>query len=98
MTSPADEPTIARHVRVIGRVQGVFFRGWTKEQADALGVAGWVRNCPDGSVEALLSGAAPAVAELVERMRHGPPGAVVAGLEATEATPAASRDFSILRN
>lgn len=76
----------------------MFFRGWTKEQADGLGVAGWVRNRPDGSVEALLSGAAPAVAELVERMRRGPPGAVVAGLDATEAAPEASRGFSILRS
>jgi len=46
----------ARHVQVTGRVQGVFFRGWTQEQAERLGVNGWVRNCPDGSVEAHLEG------------------------------------------
>ena len=98
MTLPPDEPTIARHVRVVGRVQGVFFRGWTKEQADALGVAGWVRNCPDGSVEALLSGSAPAVADLIERMRRGPPGAVVASLEVSDGGPAHSASFEILRS
>ncbi|HEU4522614.1 MAG TPA: acylphosphatase, partial [Thermoanaerobaculia bacterium] len=39
---------VARHVEVTGRVQGVFFRAWTQEQAQRLGVSGWVRNCPDG--------------------------------------------------
>ena len=42
---------IARHVDVSGRVQGVFFRAWTEEQAERLKVRGWIRNCPDGSVE-----------------------------------------------
>ena len=68
---------IARLVSVTGLVQGVFFRAWTKEQADQLGLAGWVRNCPDGSVEALISGDAAAVAAMIERMRRGPPGATV---------------------
>jgi acylphosphatase len=71
---------IARRVRITGRVQGVFFRAWTKAQADDLGVTGWVRNCPDGSVEALISGDAAAVAAMIERMRRGPPDAAVEGL------------------
>ena len=70
------EPT-ARMIRISGRVQGVFFRGWTVDQARELGVAGWVRNCPDGSVEARLSGDEGAVAQLIERMREGPSGARV---------------------
>ena len=68
---------IARSVRVQGQVQGVFFRAWTKEQADALGLTGWVRNCPDGSVEALVAGEPDAVDTMVERMRRGPPAAEV---------------------
>ena len=68
---------IARRVTVDGRVQGVFFRAWTKEQADALGIAGWVRNCADGSVEALVAGEPDAVDAMVERMRRGPPAAEV---------------------
>ena len=59
---------VARHVRVTGRVQGVFYRAWTREQAHALGVHGWVRNCPDGSVEAHAEGDEQAVEELVVRM------------------------------
>ena len=53
--------TIARHISVTGRVQGVFFRSWTREQADALEVTGWVRNCPDGRVDAHLEGEEAAV-------------------------------------
>ena len=76
---------IARHVRVTGRVQGVFYRAWTREQAAALGVAGWVRNCPDGSVEAHVEGEEAAVAALVERMGEGPRGARVADISVTPA-------------
>ena len=68
---------VARHVIVAGRVQGVFFRAWTREQAEALGVSGWVRNRPDGSVEALVAGEKAAVEAMIERMRCGPPGAKV---------------------
>ena len=68
---------IARHVTVTGRVQGVFFRAWLREQADALGVTGWVRNCPDGRLDAHIEGDEAAVQQLVERMRRGPPAATV---------------------
>ncbi|MCL6741111.1 acylphosphatase [Sphingomonas sp. RB56-2] len=68
---------IARHVRVSGRVQGVFFRAWTAEQARLLGVNGWVRNSPDGSVEAHLQGDRWAVRRLIELLHRGPPSANV---------------------
>ena len=68
---------IARHVTVTGRVQGVFFRAWMQEQAKELNVTGWVRNCPDGRVDAHVEGEEAAVLELVERLRRGPPAAKV---------------------
>jgi len=68
-------------VRVRGRVQGVGFRYWTQDEAERLGLAGWVRNEPDGSVKALLCGADEAVAEMLEKLRQGPRGAVVSDVE-----------------
>lgn len=67
----------AVQVRIRGRVQGVWFRAWTVEQATALGLDGWVRNRSDGSVEALFAGPADRVAEMVRRCRNGPPQARV---------------------
>ena len=68
---------VARHVSVTGRVQGVFFRAWMREQAAELGVTGWVRNCPDGRVDSHVEGEQTAVEQIVERLRHGPPAARV---------------------
>jgi acylphosphatase len=62
---------IARHVSVTGRVQGVFFRAWMREQATALGVTGWVRNCPDGRVDSHIEGEEAAVQQLIERLHRG---------------------------
>lgn len=86
---------IARHVRVTGRVQGVFFRAWTREQARRLGVAGWVRNCADGSVDAHVEGEADAVAEVIEAMRKGPAGAEVTRLDEREAEESGAQRFEI---
>jgi acylphosphatase len=68
---------IARHVSVTGQVQGVFFRAWMREQAAQLGVTGWVRNCPDGRVDAHIEGGGASVEELIRRVRRGPPAARV---------------------
>jgi acylphosphatase len=64
-------------VRVRGRVQGVFFRAEASERARSLRLAGWVRNCPDGSVEAVFEGDDERVASMVDWCRHGPSGARV---------------------
>ena len=80
-------PKIARHVRITGRVQGVFFRAWTREQADRLDVNGWVKNCPDGSVEAHLEGSHERVDRLVDLLRRGPSGARVDDVQVHEAQP-----------
>ena len=64
-------------VRIEGRVQGVWYRGWTVEQASRRGLDGWVRNRADGSVEALFAGEAAAVAAMLEACRQGPAAAQV---------------------
>jgi len=65
------------HAVVKGQVQGVGFRFTTVDAARRLGVRGWVRNCADGSVEALAEGERPAVLALVRFLHRGPPGAFV---------------------
>jgi acylphosphatase len=68
---------VRKRVIVHGRVQGVFFRDTTRRLADSRGVAGWVRNNPDGSVEAAFEGPADAVDAMVCYMHEGPRGAGV---------------------
>lgn len=87
--------TIARKVRVFGRVQGVFFRQWTINQARALGVAGWVRNAADGTVEAHVEGDEDAVTNMVDGMRQGPSQARVEDLIAEIIEPEGIRGFSV---
>jgi acylphosphatase len=80
--------TITIRVRITGRVQGVWYRGWTIDQARRLGLAGWVRNRLDGSVEAVFSGPKDAVRAMIDRCRQGPPGAMVSRLtEQIETAP-----------
>ena len=71
--------TESRTVRVVvrGRVQGVWYRGWTVAEAGARGLAGWVRNRSDGTVEAVFAGSAEAVEAMVAACRRGPPAAQV---------------------
>jgi len=85
---------VTRHLAVRGRVQGVFYRGWTVDQATELGLAGWVRNRRDGSVEILAEGPEEAVAALIERCRHGPPAARVDHVEVEEADEPAPPGFT----
>ncbi len=69
------------HVRIYGRVQGVYFRQYTREEATWRGVSGWVRNNPDGSVEAVFEGDEEKVNELIEWCHQGPPSALVEKVE-----------------
>ena len=87
--------TIARNVVVRGDVQGVFFRDCMRREARRLGVSGWVRNRPDGDVEAHLEGTPDAVARLVLWSRSGPRHATVDDLVVTEAEPAGLEGFRI---
>ncbi|MBY4606732.1 acylphosphatase [Rhizobium sp. 9T] len=75
----------AVRVRISGKVQGVGFRMWTRDEALRLGLTGWVRNEADGSVAALVAGPDNAISTMIERLRRGPAGASVSGVE-TEAT------------
>ena len=72
---------------VTGRVQGVWYRGWTVGKAQELGLAGWVRNITDGSVEALINGPKETVDTLVALCRSGPPAARVDGIDVTVIDP-----------
>ena len=91
------DAVIRKRLRVRGRVQGVFFRGATERQARALGVAGWVRNCDDGSVEAVFEGAPEAVAAAVAFCREGPRGARVDRVECSDEAPEGLRCFELRR-
>ena len=75
----------ATRLVVNGRVQGVFYRDWTVETAQALGLAGWVRNLPDGTVEAHLEGPVETVRTMIEQMHGGPPRAEVTRIERRDA-------------
>ena len=70
------------HVRVSGQVQGVFFRDSTREKAEELGLAGWVKNLPDGKVEAVFEGPSERVREIVRWCEEGPRHASVEHVDA----------------
>lgn len=78
---------VRRRVVVSGRVQGVWFRDGCAREAAAHGVHGWVRNLPDGRVEAAFEGDASSVAALVEWCRRGPQRATVRGVEVIDELP-----------
>jgi acylphosphatase len=85
---------IAVRIFVSGRVQGVWFRGWTVETAAARGLRGWVRNRRDGRVEALLIGPAEVVEAVVQACHSGPPAARVDGVERSDAADDGSTGFN----
>ena len=86
-----------RRVVVHGRVQGVWFRDSMRREAGRLGVAGWVKNRADGTVEAALEGTADAVDALTRWCERGPPGARVLRVETREEPAEGLADFRIVR-
>jgi len=89
---------IARRFVISGRVQGVGYRWFAKDAALREGVTGWVRNLPDGRVEALVEGDAEAVTRVERSLHEGPPGARVKTVNAiTEEPSGAYHDFSVQR-
>ncbi len=83
-------------VRIAGRVQGVGYRYWTEGVAGELGLSGWVRNRRDGTVEAVFSGSADAVAQMIERCGDGPPAARVTSVDVAENAPQPPPGFQAL--
>jgi acylphosphatase len=88
---------VARHVRVTGHVQGVFYRAWAQGQARELAISGWIRNCPDGSVEAHLQGEERDVDRMIDRMRRGPSNARVDDVAVADAEPGDAGRFELRR-
>jgi acylphosphatase len=83
------------HVRVRGRVQGVFFRADAQARARSLGLAGWVRNEPDGSLEAVFEGRPEAVESMVAWCSRGPSGARVDNVQVESEEPQGETGFSV---
>ena len=88
---------IRRRVIVHGRVQGVFFRVSCRDEARRIGVAGTVRNMPDGTVEAVIEGRRGAVEALIDWCRTGPKRASVRGVDVFVEEPSGAKDFVVLR-
>ena len=84
------------HVLISGRVQGVYYRGWTMQTALRLGLTGWVRNRYDRQVEAVFAGEPSAVAEMLEACALGPPDAEVTGVQIMQEGGAAPDGFEVL--
>ena len=82
-------------VRVRGRVQGVFFRAEARAQAESLGLAGWIRNLPDGRVEAVFEGEDERVESMVEWGRRGPAGAEVEAVDVEREEPVGEPGFRV---
>ena len=86
---------VRKRVVVHGRVQGVFFRDTARRMAQSRGVGGWVRNAPDGTVEAVFEGDGEAVEAMVRWCGQGPRGAVVERVEVTDEEPEGLTEFRI---
>jgi len=84
------------HVFISGIVQGVGYRIWTKTEADKLNLTGWIKNLPDGRVEAVFQGEASAVIEMLKRCRQGPRSAKVNQIESVEEASEEFNDFQIV--
>jgi acylphosphatase len=93
--SEASTQTRTVQVLISGRVQGVWFRGWTQETARGLGLDGWVRNRRDGNVEAVFSGPSDSVARMLRLCGEGPPGAGVADVEIVQEGGEAPRGLEV---
>ena len=87
--------TRAVELRVTGRVQGVSYRWYAVREARRLGLTGWVRNEPDGSVVAHLEGPDSAVEEMVTWCRKGPPSAAVDRVEPHDVAPTGASSFEV---
>ena len=79
----AERPLRQLHAIVHGRVQGVNFRGYTSQRAAALGVTGWIRNLPDGTVETVAEGSSEVLTAYLDWLNSGPPSSYVEQVDVT---------------
>jgi acylphosphatase len=89
------ENPVRRRVRAHGRVQGVFFRDSVRREAARHGVAGWARNCGDGTAEAVFEGSSEAVDAMVEFVQRGPGHASVSSVDVSEEAPEGLAGFDV---
>lgn len=83
------------HVYISGRVQGVYFREFTRQEAEKLGIKGWVRNLPDGCVEAVFEGSDEALEKMIAWCRQGSPRSRVDNVEVTRES--GEENFTVFR-
>jgi acylphosphatase len=95
MSQEVREERVQAHVWVSGRVQGVFFRAYVEDEAAFRGVAGWIRNTPDGRVEAVFEGTRAAVEAMVQWCHRGSPASRVTGVEVVWEPPQGERRFRV---
>jgi len=88
-------PRARARVVISGKVQGVYFRGTAEDEARSRGLTGWVRNTPDGQVEAAFEGEQAAVEAMIAWCHRGPPAARVTGVTVTWEEPRGERGFSV---
>ena len=91
----AGENTERAHVYVSGQVQGVNFRGATQEEAERLGLNGWVRNLQDGRVEAVFEGDSETVRQMIDWCESGPSSAEVTDVTVEQEEPAGESGFEV---
>jgi acylphosphatase len=89
-------PTVQLLIK--GRVQGVYFRATAKQVADALNVTGWIRNTPDGDVEAMGSGSEDTLRQFIQWCKTGPEGSSVQSIDVMEKAEMRFNGFSIQRS
>jgi acylphosphatase len=95
VTPSAGQGPVRRRIVVSGQVQGVFFRDTCRREAARRGVTGWVRNCPDGTVEAAFEGPEDAVSAMVAWARTGPAHAVVDDVQTFDEPPEGGTGFAV---
>lgn len=93
-----DSEAARAQLRIVGRVQGVYFRASACQEAQSLGLAGWVRNCPDGSVELVAEGTRDNLGQLIAWCHRGPPGARVTEVSVQWQEPEQSFNGFVIRH
>ena len=95
MCGRADPDRVRAHVWVSGRVQGVYFRAYAEDEAAFRKIDGWIRNAPDGRVEAVFEGDRPAVDAMITWCHRGSPASQVTDVKVSSEAPQGERSFRV---